>query len=339
MNFDLNSLWFVLIAVLFVGFFVLEGFDYGVGILLPFLGRNDKERRVIVNTIGPHWDGNEVWMITAGGAIFAAFPQWYATMFSGFYLALVVMLIALIVRGVAFEFRSKHESPQWRAIWDGAIFFGSLVPAILWGVALSNIARGVPIDGSMKFVGTFFDLVSPYSLVAGLASLAIFTLHGAIFLTLKAGGEVAERALKAAQRLWLPAILIIAGFVVWSYASTDIFTRLGVNPGIPPVVAVLAMLSIGFFIREKQLGWAFIASMVAIALSVVTVFSGLYPRVLPSSINPEFTLTIYNAAASQYTLTIMSIVAILLVPVVLGYQIWSYWAFRKRVEPTDQLEY
>ncbi|MFQ3536284.1 MAG: cytochrome d ubiquinol oxidase subunit II [Aggregatilineales bacterium] len=339
MGFDLNSLWFVLIAVLFVGFFVLEGFDYGVGILLPFLGRNDRERRVIVNTIGPHWDGNEVWMLTAGGAIFAAFPQWYATMFSGFYLALVVMLAALIVRGVAFEFRSKHESRKWRAIWDGAIFFGSLIPAILWGVALSNIARGVPIDGSMMFSGTFFDLVSPYSLVAGLASLLIFTLHGAIFLSLKAGGELSVRALETAKRLWLPAIIVIALFVVWSYASTDIFVRLGVNPGLPPIVAVLSMLSIGYFIREKQMGWAFIASMIAIALSVVTVFSGLYPRVLPSSINPEFSLTIYNAAASEYTLTIMSIVAILLVPVVLGYQAWSYWVFRKRIEPTDRLEY
>ncbi|MCE7949265.1 MAG: cytochrome d ubiquinol oxidase subunit II [Chloroflexi bacterium CFX4] len=339
MNFDLNSLWFVLIAILFVGFFVLEGFDYGVGILLPFLGRDDRERRMIINTIGPHWDGNEVWMITAGGAIFAAFPQWYATMFSGFYLALVVMLVALIVRGVAFEFRSKHDNPRWRAVWDGAIFFGSLIPAILWGVALSNIARGVPIGGSMMFEGTFFDLVSPYSLLAGVASLLIFTLHGAIFLNLKSGGAVAERALAAAKRLWLPAILIIGGFVVWSYASTDIFTRLGVNPGIPPIVAVLAMLSIGFFIRERQMGWAFIASMVAIALSVVTVFSGLYPRVLPSSISADFSLTIYNAAASDYTLTIMSIVAILLVPVVLGYQAWSYWVFRKRIERMDHLEY
>lgn len=339
MNFDLNSLWFVLIAILFVGFFVLEGFDYGVGILLPFLGRDDRERRVIINTIGPHWDGNEVWMITAGGAIFAAFPQWYATMFSGFYLALVVMLVALIVRGVAFEFRSKHDNPRWRAVWDGAIFFGSLIPAILWGVALSNIARGVPIGGSMMFEGTFFDLVSPYSLLAGVASLLIFTLHGAIFLNLKASGVVAERALATAKRLWLPAIVIIGGFVVWSYASTDIFTRLGVNPGVPPIVAVLAMLSIGFFIREKQMGWAFIASMVAIALSVVTVFSGLYPRVLPSSISADFSLTIYNAAASDYTLTIMSIVAILLVPVVLGYQAWSYWVFRKRLERTDHLEY
>ncbi|PJF34405.1 MAG: cytochrome d ubiquinol oxidase subunit II [Candidatus Thermofonsia Clade 1 bacterium] len=339
MDFDLNSLWFVLIAVLFVGFFVLEGFDYGVGILLPFLGRDDRERRLIVNTIGPHWDGNEVWMITAGGAIFAAFPQWYATMFSGFYLALVVMLAALIVRGVAFEFRSKLESPKWRAIWDGAIFLGSLIPAFLWGVALSNIARGVPIDGSMKFVGTFFDLVSPYSLVAGLATVAIFTLHGAIFISLKTSGAVAERALTAARRLWLPAIIIIALFVVWSYASTDIFTRLGVNPGTPPVVAVLALLAIGLFIREKQMGWAFIASMVAIALSVVTVFSGLYPRVLPSNIAPEFSLTIYNAAASDYTLTIMSIVAILLVPVVLAYQAWTYWAFRKRLSTADKLEY
>lgn len=339
MNLDLNTLWFILIAVLWVGFFVLEGFDYGVGILLPFLGRDDEERRVVINTIGPHWDGNEVWMLTAGGAIFAAFPQWYATMFSGFYLALVVMLAALIIRGVAFEFRSKDRNPRWRTMWDWAIFLGSVVPAILWGVALSNIAKGVPINGKMMFEGTFFDLVSPYSLVAGVASLLIFTLHGAIFVTLKTRGEMADRAFKAAVRVWLPALLVVGLFIVWSYAATDIFSRLGINPGIPPIMAILSMLAIGYFLRQKALGWAFASSMAAIALSVITVFMGLYPRVLPSSIDAAFSLTIYNASSSDYTLGVMSIVAITLVPFVLGYQAWSYWVFRKRLGRGDHLEY
>lgn len=214
---DLNTIWFVLIAILYVGFFVLEGFDFGVGILLPFLGKNDTERRAIINTIGPHWDGNEVWLITAGGATFAAFPQWYATLFSGFYLPLFLLLVALILRGVAFEFRSKDDNPRWRSAWDWAIFAGSLVAALLLGVAFSNLARGVPIDAQMQYTGGFFYLLNPYALLGGLATVAAFAFHGAVFLSLKTTGDLLERVRQVATRLWLPVVLVLALFVIATY--------------------------------------------------------------------------------------------------------------------------
>ncbi|MCU0305396.1 MAG: cytochrome d ubiquinol oxidase subunit II [Thermoanaerobaculales bacterium] len=336
---DLNTLWFALIGVLFVGFFFLEGFDYGVGILHPFIARTDTERRVVVNTIGPVWDGNEVWMITAGGAMFAAFPHWYATLFSGFYLALVLMLLALIVRGVAFEFRSKMESPVWRAVWDWAIFVGSFVPALLWGVALANLIRGVPIDGTMTYVGGFFNLLNPYALIGGLASLAIFTLHGATFLTLKTGGGMDERARALASKLWYPAAFLLLAFVVATYWMTDVHERLGVDPGVVPAVAVMALVGCRWTITNRRDGWSFVLTAVAIVFATVTVFIALFPRVMVSSLDPEWSLTIYNAASSPYTLKVMSIVAGLLVPVVLVYQGWTYWVFRQRITPQSELHY
>jgi cytochrome d ubiquinol oxidase subunit II len=336
---DLNTVWFILIAVLFMGYFFLEGFDYGVGVLLPFLGKDDKDRRVIINTIGPHWDGNEVWLITAGGAMFAAFPNWYATLFSGFYLALFLMLLALIVRGVAFEFRSKDRHPDWRNLWDWMIFVGSLVTPLLWGVAIANIVRGVPIDADMNYVGGFLTLLNPYALLGGLAALAVLTLHGAIFLTLKTKGDMVERARAAARRLWLPAVILSVLSAVATYFATDIFTRLGINPGIVPVGAVAALLAAGWLIRSRREGWAFAMTGLAIALTIITLFMGLYPRLMVSSLNPAWSLTIYNAASSQYTLTIMSIVALVLVPVVLIYQGWSYWVFRERIGRESTLEY
>ena len=205
---ELEVVWFVLVAVLFIGFFFLEGFDYGVGILMPFLGRDDKERRSIINTIGPFWDANEVWLITAGGAIFAAFPHWYATLFSGFYLALFLLLIALIARAVAFEFRSKDEHPRWRQVWDWLLFGGSFVPALLWGVAMGNLIRGVAIDADMHYVGSFFDLLNWHAILTGLATLSVFTLHGAVFLSLRTSGELESRAHRAATLLWLPAVIL-----------------------------------------------------------------------------------------------------------------------------------
>lgn len=336
---DLNSLWFALVAVLLIGFFLLEGFDYGVGILLPFLGKDDRDRRVIINTIGPFWDGNEVWLITAGGAIFAAFPQWYATMFSGFYLALLLMLVALIVRGVGFEFRSKDRRPEWRSLWDWLIFFGSFVPALLWGVAFANLIRGVPINAEMQYVGTFWDLLNPYALAGGLAALSAFTLHGAVFLGLRTKGELEERAHNAAKRLWLPTVVLVFLFVIAGYFATDMFTKLGVNPGPIPLGAGVALLAAGWFIRQQRSGWAFVTTGLTIVLSSATVAIGLYPRVMVSSLNPDWSLTIYNASSSPYTLGIMSVVALVLVPVVLIYQGWSYWVFRKRVGREDALEY
>ena len=336
---DLNTLWFVLITVLFVGFFFLEGFDYGVGILLPWLGKDDRERRVIINTIGPVWDGNEVWMITAGGALFAAFPHVYATLFSGFYLALVLILLALIVRGVAFEFRSKDESPVWRRRWDWAIFGGSLIPALLWGVAMGNLLRGVPIDADKAYVGSFFTLLNPYGLAAGLATLTVFTLHGAVFLMLKTDGALRARARDWALKLWLPAVALMFLFALLTALMTDVLDRLGYNPGVVPAVAVVSLWLVRYFLRRDREGWAFIMTATGIVFSTVTVFMGLFPRLMVSSLNPEWSLTIYNASSSPYTLKVMTIVALLLVPVVLLYQGWTYWIFRKRLTVESELEY
>ena len=336
---DLNTLWFVLIAVLFTGFFVLEGFDYGVGILLPFVAKTDAERRRVINTIGPVWDGNEVWILTAGGAIFAAFPHWYATLFSGFYLALFVILAALIVRGVAFEFRSKDKSPAWRATWDWMIFFGSLLPALLWGVALANLLKGVPIDASKNFVGGFFDLLSPYTLIAGLASLSLFVTHGAIFLDLKSTDPIRSRSKTMIKKIGPAATVLLLLFVVGTYASTDVYTRLGVNPGLVPLLALGALLTAGYLIHRERMGWAFVMTTAAIVFSVATLFMALFPRVMVSSLDPSFSLTIYNASSTPYTLQIMSIVAGIFVPIVLVYQGWSYWVFRARITAETKLEY
>ncbi len=336
---DLNTLWFVLIAILYIGYFILDGFDLGVGILLPFLGKDDRRRRVLINTIGPHWDGNEVWLLTAGGATFAAFPGWYATLFSGFYLPLFFILVALILRGVAFEFRSKDDNPRWRAAWDWAIFGGSLVPALLWGVALTNFVRGVPIDASMNYVGGFWNLLNPFALLGGALSLLAFTLHGALFLSLKTTDDLREKAEQTAWMLWIPTVLALVLYVISLYLLTDIFTRLGINPGIIPIAAVFTLLAAGYFIRAKRSGWAFVMSSLSILFAVSTIFRILYPRVLVSSIDTLYSLNIINTASSPYTLRIMSIVALIFVPIVLAYTAWSYWVFRKRISLKTDLHY
>ncbi|NEW04843.1 cytochrome d ubiquinol oxidase subunit II [Paenibacillus sp. SYP-B3998] len=335
----LETLWFVLIAVLFVGFFFLEGFDFGVGMLTPFLGKTDRERRVLINAIGPVWDGNEVWFITAGGAMFAAFPGWYATLFSGFYMALFLMLIALIGRGVAFEFRSKLPNPKWRQTWDWIIFFGSLLPPLLWGVALANLMKGVPIDANTNYVGSFWDLISPFSVTAGISIVLLFLLHGALYLSLKTEGELRERARQAAKRFgaWTSAVLLL--FVLLCYFQTDMFTRDGIMPGMVPLMAGMALLSVHFFLKAGRDGWGFIMTGLTITLSTITVFMSLFPRVMISSLNPEWTLTIYNTASNTYTLKVMTIIALTTVPLVIAYQAWTYWVFRKRVSVKDHLEY
>jgi len=335
---DLNTLWFILIAVLYIGFFLLEGFDFGVGVLLPFLSRDkdrqrvDLNRRVIINTIGPHWDGNEVWLLTAGGATFAAFPEWYATMFSGFYLALFFLLLALIVRGVAFEFRSKDSHPRWRSLWDWAIFAGSLIPPLLLGVAFGNLVRGVPIDAQGYYQGGFLYLLNPYALLAGIASLVTFALYGAIFLGLKTTGDLSIQAHTAAKRLWWFVLFILLCLLVATYFSTDVLDRLGINPGVVPISGMVAMLLTGYFLRIKRDGWAFAMTALTITFALVTFFMIMYPRVMISSLNPAWSLTIYNASSSAYTLTVMTVVAVFFVPIVLLYQGWSYWVFRKRIE-------
>jgi cytochrome d ubiquinol oxidase subunit II len=328
---NLNILWFLLIVVLFTGFFFLEGFDYGVGMLLPFVGKNAEERAIIASTIGPFWDGNEVWLLTAGGAMFAAFPNWYATMFSGFYLALLLMLVALIVRGVAFEFRNRDPRPAWRTFWDWTIFVGSAIPGLLWGVALANLIEGVPIDAHMNYVGGFFNLLNPFALLGGLAFVAMFLLHGAIFLTLKTEETLLARAQVAARRIWLPTVILIALFIGSGYFVTSVFERLGVNPGIAPVFAGMALLVAGWLIQGKHFGWAFIMTGITIVLSAATIAIGLFPNVMISSLNSTWSLTIYNASSSPYTLTVMSIIALTLVPFVLAYQAWNYWVFKQRI--------
>jgi cytochrome d ubiquinol oxidase subunit II len=337
---DLNTVWFVLIGVLYLMFFLLEGFDLGVGILLPFLGKDDVKRRMAINAIGPHWDGNEVWLLTAGGATFAAFPNWYATLFSGFYLALFLMLLALIVRGVAFEFRGKDPRPGWRAFWDGAIFVGSLLPALLLGVAMANWVRGVPIDPAMNYVGGFFNLLNPYALVFGATVVLLFALHGAVFLSLKTTGELMETSRRTSRRLWLPSLLVLLLFAVLTYLETDIVARLGVNPGPIPLLAPAALLAVGYLIRRGRDGWAFVMTGLCLGAILATLFLILYPRVMVSSLNPLWSLTIVNAASTPYTLRVMTIVALIFTPIVLVYQGWSYWIFRKRIEARpEQLTY
>jgi cytochrome d ubiquinol oxidase subunit II len=337
---DLNTVWFVIITILFTGYFFLEGFDFGVGILLPFLGKDDRERRMIINTIGPFWDGNEVWLITAGGAMFAAFPHWYATLFSGFYLPMVLMLFALIVRGVAFEFRSKDERPGWRSAWDWMIFIGSLIPALLWGVAMANLLRGIPIDENMTYVGGFWNLLDPFTLVCGLTSLTLFTLHGANFLSLKTEGEVEVRARTAAMRLW-PIILVIGLVAVGiGFLRTDLFDDLKLFSGVGLIIAAAALCTTGWFMRRKQSGWAFIMTGVSIIFSAITLFVSLYPQVMVSSLRPEtWSLTVYNASSSPYTLKVMTIIALIFIPIVLLYQGWSYYIFRERIRRESSLEY
>ncbi len=323
---DLHVVWFILIAVLFSGFFFLEGFDYGVGMIMPFLGKTDGERRAIINTIGPVWDGNEVWMITAGGAMFAAFPHWYATLFSGFYLALFLMLLALIIRGVAFEYRSKNEDPAWRERWDWAIFFGSFTPALLWGVAIANLVRGVPIDAHMQYTGTFWTLLNPYGLLGGVAAVAVFIMHGANFLSLKLEGDLAERARAISNLWWWVAVAAVVLFVVGLFGYTG-YTSKGFLAVLVPLAAALALVAV----RSLDGSSRFWAGGLAIILATVIVFIALFPNVMPSTLNPDWSLTIYNASASDYTLGVMTVVALIFTPLVLLYQGWTYWVFRGRV--------
>jgi cytochrome d ubiquinol oxidase subunit II len=328
---DLNILWFVLVAVLYIVFFLLEGFDFGVGILLPFLGKTDIRRRAMINTIGPHWDANEVWLLTAGGATFAAFPQWYATLFSGFYLPLFLLLMALIVRGVAFEFRGKDDNPRWKALWDGCIFAGSLLAPLLLGVAFVNLWAGVPVDANHQYAGGFFNLLNPFALLGGIMTVAIFTLHGALFLGMKTSGELLQASQALARKIWLPVVVITLAFLIWADVAI-VFKRIGLDPGVIAISVIITLLASGYFVRKNQSAWAFLMTSLTIVLALVVLFSTMYPNVMLSSLNPDWSLTIYNAASSKRTLQIMTVVAFILVPIVLAYQVWNYWIFRRRVE-------
>jgi cytochrome d ubiquinol oxidase subunit II len=328
---NLESFWFLLIAILWIGYFVLEGFDFGVGVLQRVIGGTEAERGTLIRTIGPVWDGNEVWLLTAGGATFAAFPTWYATTFSAFYLALFLVLLGLIVRGVAIEYRSKSTSAVWRARWDWVLAVSSALPALLWGVAFADFAKGVPIDAQGTFTGNLLDLLGPYALFGGVTSLALFTFHGALFLSLRTTGELELRARGAALRLAGPAALLVLGFLVWTYVNARDMHDKGLVPGVIPISAMALPFAAGAFIRSGRAGWAFAATALSIALVTATIFLNLYPRVLVSSTSNAYSLTIFTTSSSHYTLTVMSIVALLLTPVVLAYQAWTYWVFRARL--------
>jgi cytochrome d ubiquinol oxidase subunit II len=331
---SLNTAWFALIGLLWAGYFVLEGFDFGVGILTPLVARDDLDRRICINTIGPTWDANEVWLIVAGGATFAAFPTWYATMFSGFYLALFLVLVALIIRGVSFEFRSKGQAPAWRATWDRTLFWGSLVPALLWGVAFTDLVHGLPIHPGALYFGGLLGLVHPIALLGGLVSLALFSLHGAIFLAAKTSGDLASRARRWARWLSAPTIALTAVLLVWLALSSPAGAVTTALPAAAPLgLGALALVALalawGATGRSHDL-LAFSATAVAVLALTGAAFAALFPRVMVSSI-PGASLTIWNAASAYPTLFVMTIVAAIFTPLVLAYQGWSYWVFRKRL--------
>lgn len=336
---SLNELWFLLVAVLFVGFFFLEGFDFGVGIVTRFLGKNDSQRRALINTIGPFWDANEVWFITAAGAMFAAFPNWYATLFSGFYLPFVVVLLALIGRGVAFEYRGKADSTAWKKTWDWVIFIGSLLPPFLMGVVFASFIKGLPIDGEMELSAGFFDIVNIYTVICGITVVVLCLVHGLMFITLRTVGELQERARKWAQKLLVVLGALLLLFGIMTYFMTDIFEVRGLILSVVAVLGLVAFLLSGYFMRKRKDGWAFAMTGSVIALAVASVFIGLFPRVMISSLSSAFDLTVYNASSGDYSLKVMTIVALSLLPFVLGYQIWSYYVFRKRVNEKEHMEY
>ncbi|MFG3106503.1 cytochrome d ubiquinol oxidase subunit II [Streptomyces tendae] len=323
---ELHDVWFVLIAVLWTGYFFLEGFDFGVGVLTKLLARNRAEKRVLINTIGPVWDGNEVWLLTAGGATFAAFPEWYATLFSGFYLPLLVILVCLIVRGVAFEYRVKRREERWQRNWETAIFWTSLIPAFLWGVAFGNIVHGVKIDRDLEYVGSVWDLLNPYALLGGLVTLTLFTFHGTVFTALKTVGEIRERARTLALRVGLVTAVLALAFLIWTQADSGDTKSL-----VALVVAVAALAAALTANQAGREGWSFALSGVTIVAAVAMLFLTLFPNVMPSTLNADWSLTVTNASSSAYTLKIMTWLAVIATPVVLLYQGWTYWVFRKRI--------
>ncbi len=337
---NLNILWFVLIGVLYAGYFFLEGFDFGVGMLLHLVGKKDVERRAVINTIGPHWDGNEVWLILAGGATFAAFPNWYGTMFSGFYLGMFFLLLALIFRGVAFEFRSKNGNPKWRYGWDAVITISSLLSPVLLGIVFTNLVIGVPIDGNQHFTGNFWTLTNPISILGGLALAGIFLLHGGNFLTLKLTDDLRNWAEKWSRQLWFITFLMTGIYLAILASTAPAFLGKGMIGWIAPILVLGALVLTRVWMAAKRERLSFAATGLAIILLIASFFIALYPNVMISSTSPDFNLTIYNASSSPYTLKVMTIVAAVMVPVVLAYQIWTYWVFRKRVKADpDTLTY
>ena len=324
---QLHTIWFIIIAVLWVGFFVLEGFDFGVGALHRFIGSSETERRVAINTIGPWWDGNEVWLIVAGASMFAAFPGWYATMFSALYLALVLLLVALFARGLSFEYRGKRESERWRNGWSWAMTIGSVLIPLLVGVALGDLLHGLPIDSKHEFTGNFFSLLTGYGLMTGVTLLVLSLLHGATLLALRTTGAIRDRAHSAARSIGIVAIVVNLAWVVW----TLVVIGGGTVPEPTQIFGMIAVIIATLLATTDNDGWAFVASGFAIAAAIGQIFISLYPNVMVSSTNHAYNLTVNNAAAGHYGLVVMTVVAVLFFPIVLLYQGWSFHVFRRRV--------
>ena len=328
---QLNEIWFLIVGFLFIGYFVLDGFDFGVGMALPFLGKDDTDRRVLINSIGPVWDLNETWVIVAGASLFAAFPEWYASLFSGFYLPLLLILAALIFRGVAFEYRGKGhtigaEENKWKARFDWMIVIGSALPSLLWGVAFANIVQGVPLNEKHVFTGNLFTLLNPYGLLGGLVTLTLFFTHGLVFITLKTEGDIKDRARALATKVGIVSTALAAVFLVWTLIAH--FSVIGL---VLTGLAALSLIAALFANYLKREGISFSLLVFTIVTAVGALFAALFPNVLPSTTNPAFSLTIENASSSHYTLTVMSWVAVVMIPLILLYQGWTYWVFRKRV--------
>jgi cytochrome d ubiquinol oxidase subunit II len=322
----LHDLWFVLIAVLWTGYFFLEGFDFGIGVLTRLLARDRAERRVLINTIGPVWDGNEVWLLTAVGGTFAAFPDWYATLLSGFYLPVLLILVCLILRGVAFEYRAKREDERWQRNWERAIFWCSLLPAVLWGVLFAAMVHGLPIGPDREHTGGLLDLFTPYTLLGGLATLTLFTFHGAVFAALKTLGDIRRRARRLAAVVGGGALAVLGLFLGW--------TQLQHGDGVALLALVVAVSTLAAALaanRRGREGWAFACSGLTVLATTAMLFLSLFPNVMPSTLNSQWSLTVAGTASSPYTLEIMSWLAVVATPVVLLYQGWTYWVFRKRI--------
>jgi cytochrome d ubiquinol oxidase subunit II len=329
---DLQIFWFVVVAFFWAGYFVLEGFDFGVGMLLPFLPRTEAERGTMLATIGPVWDGNEVWLVVAGGVTFAAFPAWYGAMFSGLYLALLLVLFFLIVRVVSFEWREKSDSPRWRRTWLWANAVGSFGAPLIWGIGLSNLLHGLPLDGNGDYTGGFWDLFSPYTVVAGLAVVLLFAYHGATFLTLRTTGGLLERAEHTARRLSVVGVPLAAVFVIWTVVvAVDRNDKNVFPPVLPAVLAIAALAGSALFIFARRSAFAFALTALGIVLTVATLFTSLYPRVMVSDPNFGNSLTIDNASSAHYTLAVMTVVALIITPIILLYQGWTYHVFRQRL--------
>ncbi|MCF8105377.1 MAG: cytochrome d ubiquinol oxidase subunit II [Desulfohalobiaceae bacterium] len=334
---DLQATWFFLWGLLWAVFFITDGFDFGIGTLYPFLGKTETDKRVMINSLGPLWDGNEVWLITAGGVTFAAFPLVYATMFSSLYTALMLILFALILRGVSFEFRGKVESPAWKRIWDACIFVGSFLPALLFGVAFANIFRGIPFDQEGLYHGTLFTLLNPYGILGGLLFLSFFLVHGAIWLTIKTEGDLQARAESAANRIWTAFLVLAVIFLLATAFSTNLYANYAANPVLFVVILlnVLALSGIKYFLVKRAFFKAWFASAATIFLCTFFGIIGLFPNLFPSSLDPAFSLTAFNASSSPLTLKIMLVVVMIFIPIVLLYQIWTYNLFKGKVTAED----